>query len=138
MVARKSRGTNSLSLRWKCVGPVCCLLTLVVVLVAAFVSASDRTSSRLAALLFGVVFLFSLLYASWIKFVSMDEDFMYASSLRKTIKIPLSEIDSVSESHFGTPKRIRIRLKRPSEFGESISFIKISQKTSPFMAGMNA
>jgi hypothetical protein len=81
------------------------------------VSASDRASSVLAAHLLGVVFPFSLLYASRIKVVSMDDNFMCASSLRRTRKIHLSEIDYVAESHLGTSRGIRIRLKRPSEFG---------------------
>jgi hypothetical protein len=64
-----------------------------------------------------------LWYASRLKWVSVDENFVYASGVRKEIRIPLSEVESVDVSYMQNPKRITLQLKSPTEFGRKIAFI---------------
>ncbi|HRI02761.1 MAG TPA: hypothetical protein PLL77_03365 [Pyrinomonadaceae bacterium] len=42
---------------------------------------------------------------------------------RKEVSIPFSEIDDVSESIFSDPRRITIKLRNPTEFGQKIAFL---------------
>ena len=65
----------------------------------------------------------ALWYASRLKWVSVDENFIYASGLRKKIRIALSEVESVDVSFMLNPKEVTLRLKAPSEFGRKIVFL---------------
>jgi hypothetical protein len=67
-------------------------------------------------------------YTSRLKWVSVDENFIYASGLRKKIRIPLSGVESVGVSYMQNPKWITLRLKAPSEFGSKIAFIPSQQR----------
>lgn len=64
-----------------------------------------------------------LWFAYRLKWVSVDESFVYAAGLRKEIRIPLSEIDRVEASYMRRPKQITLWLKSPSEFGRKIVFV---------------
>lgn len=68
--------------------------------------------------------------AAWIlrsamrlKWVSVDEAFVYVSCLKKEIRIPLSNIDKIESSEWARPKEITLWLKSPSEFGQKIVFV---------------
>jgi hypothetical protein len=80
------------------------------------------------ALWFFIIFWPAL--AAWIlwsayrlKWVSVDEAFVYVSGLKKEIQIPWSNIDKVESSEWARPKEITLWLKSPSEFGQKIVFV---------------
>jgi hypothetical protein len=62
-------------------------------------------------------------FASRLKWVSVDESFVYVAGFRKEIRIPLSEVERVEESSMQRPKQITLRLKSPSEFGSKVVFV---------------
>ena len=64
-----------------------------------------------------------LWFACRLKWVSVDESFVYVAGLRKEIQIPLSEVDVVEASFMWRPKQITLWLKSPSEFGRKIVFV---------------
>jgi hypothetical protein len=64
-----------------------------------------------------------LWFATRLKWVSVDESFIYAAGLRKEIQIPLSEVDRVEASYMWRPKQITLWLKSPSAFGRKIVFV---------------
>ena len=62
-------------------------------------------------------------FARRLKFVSIDEDFIYVSQFRNEIKIPLVDIQQVKENFMARPKLITLTLNPPSEFGRKIVFV---------------
>ena len=64
-----------------------------------------------------------LWFASGLKWVSIDDSFLYVAGLRKEIQIALSQIDRVEASFMQRPKVITLRLKSPSAFGKKIAFV---------------
>jgi len=65
------------------------------------------------------------LWQSWgTKWVAIDETNrrLYVSNYRREISIPLSHIVNVTESIWSDPRRIKIYLSEPSEFGDKIVF----------------
>jgi len=66
--------------------------------------------------------------ASRLKWVSVDENFIYASGWRKKIRIPLSAVESVDVSYMRNPKRITLLLNSPTEFGRKIVFLPQQQR----------
>lgn len=62
-------------------------------------------------------------FARRLKFVSVDDDFLYVSQFRKQIQIPLTHIQHVKENFWATPKLITLTLSHPSEFGTEIVFV---------------
>lgn len=65
-------------------------------------------------------------FARRLKFVSMDESFLYVSGYRKEIQIPLAHVEKVKENFWARPKLITLTLNHPSEFGEKIVFVPTS------------
>jgi hypothetical protein len=86
----------------------------------------------------GMLFLFlwcAVWYVStfhW-KSVYLTEDSLSVSNYLKRIEIPFTNIESVTASGWlgGRPSTIKLKLKSPSEFGESIVFV-------PRLAGFEA
>ena len=62
-------------------------------------------------------------FARRLKFVSIDEDFLYVSQFRKQIQIPLSQVQRVKENFWARPKLVTLILNHPSEFGTKIVFV---------------
>lgn len=62
-------------------------------------------------------------FARRLKFVSIDDDFLYVSQPRKQIQIPLQDIEHVKENFWASPKLITLTLNHPSEFGTKIVFV---------------
>ena len=62
-------------------------------------------------------------FARRLKFVSIDDDFLYVSQARKQIQIPLTHIQHVKENFWASPKLITLTLNQPSEFGTKIVFV---------------
>ena len=66
-----------------------------------------------------------ILWHSWgAKWVAIDETNgrLYVSNYRREIAIPLSHIVDVTESIWSDPRRVKITLGQPSEFGNKIIF----------------
>lgn len=80
-------------------------------------------------ILIGLVFGIALLYFVFIraKNVYMDDEYLYVNNFRKTIRISLSEIKSVSDNVFISPRPIFIEFKNETEFGNKIMFIGYTQ-----------
>ena len=64
-------------------------------------------------------------HAVSVKWVAIDElnGRLYVSNYFKEIAIPLSDIVDVKESLWSDPRRMKITLSQPSEFGEKIVFL---------------
>jgi hypothetical protein len=62
-------------------------------------------------------------FARRLKFVSIDEEFVYVSQFRNQIQIPLTHIERVKENFGARPKLITLTLNHPSEFGTEIVFV---------------
>jgi hypothetical protein len=71
-------------------------------------------------------------FARRLKFVSIDEDFVYVSVFHKQIQIPLAHIEGVKESFWARPKLITLTLNHPSEFGRQIVFVPTHQVFAAF------
>lgn len=84
---------------------------------------SESGDLWLFALLWVVGAVFTLLLASRLKFVSVDERAIYASGYVRKEEIPLSDIISIEESSGVKPKQVTLRLRSPSAFGRKIVFI---------------
>ena len=75
--------------------------------------------------LIGSIFL--LWFALRLKFVSLDEEYLYVRNFSKEIQVPLSQVESVDESFLSNPKQITLLLSSPSEFGSKIVFVPPQQ-----------
>ena len=64
-------------------------------------------------------------HAIRLMWVALDETngVLYVSNYRREIAIPLSHIANVTESYWTDPRRIKITLDKPSEFGDKIVFL---------------
>jgi len=58
-----------------------------------------------------------------IRKVALDDKYLYVSNYIKEIRIPLPNINKVSENYLTTPKLIHIAFKDSTTFGKKISFI---------------
>jgi hypothetical protein len=62
-------------------------------------------------------------FARRLKFVSIDEEFVYVSQFRKQIQIQLTHFQRVKENFWARPKLITLTLNHPSDFGTEIMFV---------------
>ena len=72
-----------------------------------------------------VVGTFLLIVLASLKRVSIEDTDLVISNYIKTIRVPLSQIQSVSENFFFSPKLIWITFKTPTTFGRKIKFIPV-------------
>lgn len=122
----KKQISSDATLIWKYIFPGLWISTTGIgVIVIVFHNAKQLTLS-----LFPFVGLAVSGYLIWfarrLKFVSMDDDFLYVAHLRKQIQIPLTHIKSVKENFLARPKLITITLHPSSEFGKKIVFVPTS------------
>jgi hypothetical protein len=107
---------------WKYLFPTVWIPLMGVWAIAAF-----QTTAEPGWILFVVGWVIASGYIIWfarrLKFVSIDEDFVYVSQFRKQIQIPLAHIDGVEEKFWARPKLITLTLNHPSEFGKQIMFV---------------
>jgi hypothetical protein len=96
------------------------LLALIGVVVGLF---NIRGDLWFFIILWPAAIVWLLWFASRLKWVSVDENFLYVAGLRKEIQIPLSEVDRVEASFMWRPKQITLWLKSPSAFGRKIVFV---------------
>ena len=58
-----------------------------------------------------------------VKTVGIDDDNLYVSNFLREITIPIADIESVTDLKLTEPRRVTIRLTKPSEFGSTIVFL---------------
>jgi len=63
-----------------------------------------------------------LLATASLKCVKIEDADLVISNYIKTIRVPLSQIHSVSENYFVSPKLVWITFKAPTVFGDKIKF----------------
>ena len=84
-----------------------------------------------------IILLIGFLIFYWfgfpLKFVEIDEHYLYVSNYRKTIRVPFSEIEEVSESPFINIHPVWVKFKTPTEFGSKIMFMPYFDFGSLFM-----
>ena len=94
---------------------------------AATISMLVRASNEPAAWMFLLMWIAGSVFFLWdlkrLKFVSVDDNFLYASNFLKEIAIPLSDIYDVTENIWLNTHPVTIHLKSPSEFGNRIVFM---------------
>jgi hypothetical protein len=61
--------------------------------------------------------------AARLKYVTVDDDYLYVSNFLKEIAIPLWDIDDVTENAWLKTHPVTVHLKHPSEFGDKIVFM---------------
>ncbi len=62
-------------------------------------------------------------FCARLKKVEIENDYLIISNYFRTIKVPISEIENISENIFINPHHIWIRFKNPTEFGRKIIFM---------------
>jgi hypothetical protein len=91
------------------------------------IAAARLATAETGWILFVVGWIIASGYVIWfarrLKFVSIDEDFVYVSQFHKQIQIPLAHIEGVKENFWSRPKLIALTLNHPSEFGKQIVFV---------------
>ena len=116
--------SSSTMVAWKYVFPGVWILFMGIAgaIVAGFQPARER-----GWILFVLGWIIASGYLVWfarrLKFVSIDENFVYVSDFRKEIQVPLTQIERVKESFLARPRLITLTLDRPTEFGREIVFV---------------
>ena len=82
-----------------------------------------RSDAWFFSIIFPLLVVWPLWFAARLKWVSIDENLLYVSGIRKQIQIPLSRVGRVDASRFQRPKTITVRLKSSSAFGGKIVFV---------------
>lgn len=63
-----------------------------------------------------------------LKNVWIDDSYLHVSNFSEDLKIPLSQIDRISEMKIFNPRRITIHLKKSGQFGNKIVFLGYHQQ----------
>lgn len=79
----------------------------------------------------GILFLLGYLMGSFIlyygflrsKKVHIDQDYLYLSNFRKSVRVPLKEVEMVSENMMIAPRIIFVKFKKQTDFGSEIMFV---------------
>src|SRR5262245_13226945 len=113
----KKEISSPVTVGWKYVFPCLWIACMGVVTIALLLQATKGPGW----IIFGLGWIIASGYLIWfarrLKFVSVDEDFLYVSQFRQQIRIPLAHVKSVKENFLGRPKLITLTLSHPSEFG---------------------
>ncbi len=64
-----------------------------------------------------------LWFGAGLKKVRRDGEFLYVSNYRREIKVPFSEVVSVTEIIWISPPRVTVHFRAPTEFGQTITFM---------------
>jgi hypothetical protein len=128
---KRKLSSDSLTIFWKFLFPALWIILFGSVSILFAVLNNPETKFLMwVFLLVGLVGAVALLrLASQVKFVSVDDRFLYVSSGAKEIQVPLAEVESIDEGGSSSEpgqisiKYITLRLKTPSEFGEKVVFV---------------
>jgi hypothetical protein len=82
-----------------------------------------HTDAWFFAIIFPLLVVWPLWFASRLKWVSIDENLLYVVGIGKEIQIPFSRVVRVKASRFQNPKTIGLWLKSSSDFGRKIIFV---------------
>lgn len=83
----------------------------------------DRTFDAFAVAAFAVSIVWYALVFWPAKVVRIDDNNLYVSNFMREATIPIADIESVSDFILSEPRRVSIKLKKPSEFGSTIIFL---------------
>ena len=100
--------------------------------IAAAFQAAKEPGWSLFVIGWTIASIYLIWFARRLKFVSIDDDFLYVSTFRKQIQIPLIHIQRVKENFWANPKLITLTLNQPSEFGTKIVFVPTSLMFAAF------
>jgi len=92
-----------------------------IVTTALLFSEPNMAGGFMVALLLGCLVCYFFCFP--LKSVETDEHYLYVSNYRKTIQVPHSEIESITEAPFINTHPVWIRFRTPTEFGTRIIFI---------------
>ena len=119
----KKQISSETTLLWKYVFPGLWIPFVGVGALAAGLQAAKEPGWSLLVLGWIIASGYLIWFARRLKSVSIDDDFLYVSQLRKQIQIPLTHIQQVKENFLARPKLITLTLNHPSEFGTEIVFV---------------
>jgi hypothetical protein len=71
-------------------------------------------------------------FGTRLKYVRIDEHYLYVAGFFKEISIPITTIEAVGGFHNGSP--VTLRLKEKSEFGRTIFFLAKWRPVLPWEA----
>ena len=83
------------------------------------------------ALLIGFLMFYFLCFP--LKSVEVDQDYLYVSNYIKTVRVPFSQIEEVTESRLINIHPVWVKFKTPTEFGTTIVFMPYFDFGSIFM-----
>jgi hypothetical protein len=120
------------TLIWKYVFPGLWIAFMGLGVIATGIQATNRPGWVVFLVTWIIASAYLIWFARRLKFVSMDEDFLYVWSAFKETQIPLAHIQRVKENFLANPKLITLTLNQPSEFGTQIVFVPTSQLFAAF------
>ncbi len=97
--------------------------------IISFFNSQDLTT-YLGIFFFNGIFLITLYYASKLKFVHIDQQYLYVANYKKKIKIELDNIKHVKDYVLFSPRLLKIDFFEETGFGMDISFFAY---TEPFL-----
>jgi hypothetical protein len=107
---------------FKVVVPILVTLISLLVLFCLIAFPPDAPSGALIAFLLSfAAALFFIWWGAKLKVVSIDQDTLYVSNLRREIALPFAAIELVYDLQGGCP--VIVRLREKSEFGRTIFFM---------------
>ena len=122
----KKQISSETTIVWKYVFPGLWVSFMGLAAIAAGFQAAREPGWSLTVLGWTIASGYLIWFARRLKFVSIDDDFLYVSKFRKQIQIPLTDIQRVKENFWASPKLITLTLNQPSEFGTKIVFVPTS------------
>jgi hypothetical protein len=119
----KKQLSSDTTVFWKYVFPGVWIPCMGIGAIAAVCQAMKEPGWSLFLLVWIIASGYLIWFARSLKFVSIDDDFLYVSQFRKQIQIPLIHIQHIKENFWANPKLITLTLNHPSEFGTKIVFV---------------
>ncbi len=124
----KQRLSSRQTFIWKYVAPVFVLAWLLFASYLAWKFGFAPTALISMYVALGIfIGLYLYLFRS-LKKVWIDDRYLYISNFSEDEKIPISQIERISEMKLLNPRRITIHLKRPTNFGDKIIFLGYHQQ----------
>jgi len=126
----KKQISSDATILWKYVVPGWLIAVMGVLAVAVAFQTATAPAWIVLALGWIIGSGFLIWFARRLKYVSIDDDFLYVSQGRKQIQIPLTEIKHVKENFL--TKSITLTVDQPTEFGTEIVFVPEPLPFAPF------
>lgn len=97
------------------------VVTFGAISVVAF--ASDMTAKSFSLGLGLIGGLLGTVLLGNLKSVTVEDDVLIVSNCWRQVRVPVTEVASVSQSQFINPRTVTLWLSRPTELGQSVSFV---------------